>query len=91
MRALKNWPCLWDSWSAPSSAKDLLKCSPSRRAYSAYRGLKGRARFALNGSVPLDVLEPFAAAKIARLGNRRFARPAVLPVVSREAALGANG
>jgi len=55
------------------------------------RGLKGRARFALNGRVPLDVLEPFAAAKIARLGNRRFARPAVLPVASREAALGANG
>ena len=59
--------------------------------FRLHRGLKGRALFALNGRVPLDVLEPFAAAKIARLCNRRFARPAVLPVVSREAALGANG
>lgn len=57
--------------------------------FRLYRGLKGRARFALNGRVPL--VEPFAAAKIARLGNRCFARPAVLPVASREAALGANG
>jgi hypothetical protein len=52
--------------------------------FRLYRGLKGRARFALNGRVPL--VEPFAAAKIAS-----FARPAVLPVASREAALGANG
>ena len=61
--------------------------------FRLYRGLKGRARFALNGRVPLDVLEPFAAAKIARLGNRRFARPAV-PVASREKrplGQGANG